>query len=673
MDNIRPAKPVKGLPIPEDVQEKIGRGRKEMLRDASRRRLCQRFERGDTYWFLNDKTILSEQPTVTSANGGGKPPHRIRSKVNFIRPVIEAKVSAATQRVPSYDVSPSTNDPAKEGAARMSEAVAFYGYDKWRLRRVSIKVCKLAIGGGGDGFALPYFDPNVGPFTPVDGEQVGAGEIKVLVLSGNEVFWETGCDFNDSPWHGVEQARPIDAVEQMPGFIKGLKLAPDATTSDIPTDREDRDNLVMVTDFYERPCPKYPEGRVLHFAQGQLITDHRQTDPTSEYPWEPYPLRDHEGLVVDEPVLHRLSYTVDPETDRDLGLTWQLIDVQRTLQDCWNKALEHKNRVLHPQMSAPVGSLIDRPDDVPGAVRYYRPIGGLKPEWETHPPVPDSLFRIFDLARTAMREIGADVNIDNTDAAARTLQQVIEQSNNRWQTFLGDLAEFHGRLMRHCLLLVARHYTEPRLLQIKGRNGPYSIEDFQGAQLMGQVDVTVLPGSLEVKSRTQIRDEVLAYADRGWVSPQVAMAAINGGNAEKLIQGFELDMARANRIIQAIVKGTVMDLGTWVTTDPISGESVEQPIYMPTESDNTDIWKTVFADFRKTEAYSALAPEMQEATNLIYSGILAHEAAEQQRQMMAEAAKAAQLGMSNASRPTTTGTPSMPGSTGTPLPNELTQ
>lgn len=667
LDPIRP-KATKAPPVPADVQPKIDRGRKAMLADASKRRLCQRFEKGDTYWYLSDKSVLMEQSTVTSANGGGKPPHRVRSKINFIRPIVEAKVSAATQRIPSYDVSPSTTDPTDEGAARLAEQVALYGYDKWMLRRVSIKAVKLAIGGGGDAFTLPYFDQNVGPYVEVDGRMVGQGEIKVLVLSGNEVYWEPGTDFYMSPFWCVERAVPLEEARKLPGFI-GVDLAADATTSDIPTDKRDRDNLVMVTDYYERPCPKYPEGRVMHFAAGGLITDHRLLDPSAEHPWEPYPLRDHEGKVVDEPILHRLSYTLDPETDRDLGLTWQLIDVQRSAQDAWNKIMEWKNRCLNPQILAPVGSLIDRPDDVPGAVKYFRPINGMKPEWENVKPVPDSLFRILDMAQAAMREIGSDANVQDTEAAAKTLQQVIEQSNNRWQSFLGDTAEWHSRMMRHCLLLVARHYTEPRLLQIRGRFGPYPISDFKGAQLMGQVSVTVLPGSLEVKSRQQIRDEILAYADRGWITPQVAMAAIQGGTAEKLIQGYELDVARANRIIQAIRTGNVMDMGTWIVTDAMTGLPTEVPQWMPREGDNLSIWKTVFGDWQKTEDYAALPPEGQESMNLIYAQIKQLEMLEQQQAMAAQAAQAADLGMGNAAKPQEKGMPSMPGSTGTPLPN----
>jgi len=689
-ERLAPQKDPTGAAIPRDIEERTRRGRREMLKDAPKRRLCMRFERGDTYWFITEKGALSYQPTVTAATGGGKPSHRIRNKYNFIRPIVQAKVSAATQRVPSYEVSPSTTDPADEGASRLAESVALYGYDKWRLRSVTTKVATMAIGHGGDGFAMPYFDQDVGPYVEVDGEQVGMGEIRVLTLSGNEVYWEPGVDFNDSRWYCIERARPIDELRSLPGYIGG-KVVPDASTSDIPTDREGRDNLAMVTEYLERPSPKYPEGRRLVMAGGRVITDRRLVNETSRYAWEGYPLKDASGRVLDEPVLHRLSYTQDPELDRDFGLTWQLIDFQRTAQDAYNKIAEWKNRCLVPQIMAPVGSITTPRTDVPGDIIYYKPIAGMKPEWEQVPPTPDSLFRTAQEMRAAMREIAQDQNLD-ANAAASNTQQIIEQSQNRWQSFLGDLAEFHSRLMRHCLLLVGAHYTEPRLLQIRGRFGPYPIRDFRGAQLMGQVSVTVLPGSLAARSHDEVTKQVFAYFDRGWISGQAAMAAIQGGNAEKLIEGFELDISRANRIIQKIRDGSVMDMPSAPMTDPTTGGPVTeqvlgpdgQPIldvngmpqtvpsqvpgWMPRDYDTPEVWKHVFSDWLKTEDAASLPEEMQAVAQNIYDGILRVQADQQARAAAAQTAQAQALGAANAAKPQDKGLPSLPGGTGTPLP-----
>jgi hypothetical protein len=107
--------------------------------------------------------------------------------------IVAAKVSAATQRVPSYEIVPSKVDPDAEQAATLAEKVALYGYDKWRLRRVTTKAVTHALVGG-EGFAYPYFDNTVGPYIedPNTGEKIGQGEIAVKILSANEVGWEPG-------------------------------------------------------------------------------------------------------------------------------------------------------------------------------------------------------------------------------------------------------------------------------------------------------------------------------------------------------------------------------------------------------------------------------------------------------------------------------------------------
>jgi hypothetical protein len=396
----RPAAPV--VP-PRDVTDALDRGRKEMLRDAAKRRLCMRFERGDTYWFIDSKGALNSQPTSTNPDGSGKPQHRIRNAYNHIRPLVEDKVSAATAQTPAYNVDPTSNDPEDQSAAAVAEKVALYGYDKWSLRRVRMDVVKSAIAHGGEGFAFPYFEPNVGPYTLVDGEWVGQGEVRVITLGGNEVYWEAGVKFELSRWYAIERARPIDEVMQTPGFF-GAKLTADANTSDIATDAQkiSAGNLVMVTDYLERPCPTWPEGRRIQLANGRVIVDYRLVNPDTVNPWEPYPHRDHDDVVLDEPCIHRLQYTIDPDTDRDLGLVWQLIDAQRTINDCLNKLLEWKNRCLNPQLLAVLGSMITRPNDEPSFINYYKP-GFAPPQWQPTPPVPQELFQIYNTMREAMQ------------------------------------------------------------------------------------------------------------------------------------------------------------------------------------------------------------------------------------------------------------------------------
>lgn len=648
--------------IPVLVQERISRGREDMRRDWSKRRLCQLFERGENYHHLTPKgQMVGVASGLDPIGKVDKPGHRIRNTYNFVRPIVQGKVSAATQRIPSYECLPATTDPEDVQAARLAEKVALYGYDKWGVRRASVKAATLAIGGGGEAFCLPYFDPNVAPFTQVgvneqtgEPEMVGQGEIKLMVLDGNQVYWEPGIEFEDSRWWAIERARTIEEVREIPGFF-GEPLVGDASEDG----KRQNSQLVIVTEYFERPCQKYPEGRRIVMANRRVIVDYRKVNPQSPYVWEPYPLRSRDGKVIDEPVLHRLCWTTSADGYRDLGLTWQLVDAQRTINDCWNKVLEWKNRALHPRMIAPAGSNVMRGADEPGGVDYYQVMGNgtLKPEWEQVPSgLADPLFRIMEKMQSDMREIGFDTQLTaEANVAARTVNAVIEQYQAKWQAFLGDLADWHSRVMRHCLLLVSVHYSESRKLAIRGRFGPESIAAFDGAQLLDQVDVRVLPGSLDFLTKDQMIQRVFAYADRGWISPQQAMLAVNSGTADALVQSMELDVARVDRVIQKIRDGSVMEMPLRQDTmiDPMSGvpQIMEVPSYMPSEHDELGVWRQRMGDWMKTSEFDGLDPGLQEVAQQIMSGIEFLRVVGQQRQAQQQSAAAEQLGMENAAKP----------------------
>lgn len=664
LDALRPVAPSSPA-IPPEVQLRCGRGREWVQKDAAKRRLCVRFERGDTYFFLDGKGALTFQSSSLNPMGGGvaKPGHRIRNSYNFIRPIVAAKVSRATQRIPGYEVIPSTTDPKDVDAARLAGKVALYGYEQWNVRDAMTRAIYNAIGGGGDGFVMPYFDPNVGPYTTRVDETgvpvgaVGRGEIKLKVLSGNEVTWEPGVDFRESRWWLVEQARPVADVMGVPGFF-GKKLEPDANTSDLKADAPSNNRMVLVSEYYERPSREFPLGRRIVMAAGRVIVDYRLVDPQATSQFEPYPLVTGTGEPVDEPILHRVAWNPDLSGGRDLGLTWQLVDAQRTIQDIWNKLLEWKNRVLVPRLLAPTGSNLKPVGDEPGSIHYYDPSpNGDKPEWEQTPTgFAGPLFDMLGKMQADMREIGYDSDVQaSANVAARTVNAVLEQDQAKWSAFLAHVASVHASVMRHCLQLVATHYSEERKFAIRGDFGAETISSFTGADLYGQIDVRVSAGSLEYLTRDQNTQRVFAYADKGWISPQQAMMAIDSGSSEGLSQSAELDVAKIDRIIQRIKNGTVMDMPTRpeIRTDE-TGQVVTEhvPVYMPQDAvDDLDVWRRRLSDWMKTPDYESCRPEQQEQATTILQGIDHLLAVKQQREIAAQNAQAEQLGMKNAAKP----------------------
>ena len=618
-----------------DILEKIQRSITNGRQDSVVINQCWEFFRGNQYSFI-DGNGLQMQPTITYANGTGKPRHRVRQTTNLIADIVQQEVSASIQRVPSYEINPSTSDPRDVNAARTAEKVALFGYDRWNIREATEKVVQHAVVGD-EGFAWPYFDNTIGKVVdPVEG--LAEGEIRIRVFGRNEVSWEPGCRFEDSPYHVVCQARPIISIESSPTFIGG-PLVSDAASSPTaaPSDRRrNTSKMVMVTDYLELPTVKNPLGRWVTVANGRLIEEEKA-----------YPCPD-----LGSPVLHKLCYMIDADSDRDRGLVRDLIDSQRIVNDCGNKQVEWKNLALNPQVMAPIGSMQQRLSDEPGAVFEYIPVGGMEPKWRVVPPIPPELEGMKNSAINMLGRIAAQNDIPHGVEAGRAIASLLERDANRRSAFISQLAEFHSHLMRHCLYLVQKHYTEARLLRLRGRFGWDVIRDFRGIDLRGQVDVRVYPGSIEPRTRAAIEQRVLNFADRQWISPQQAMSAINGGTAEDLIQDYELDIAWTNHSIQAI-------------KDMEGGFTAPEQIPVARPFDNHDIALHVLTSWMKTQDYAMLGKGPQEAANLLMQQHEQLKADKQAQEAQAQQQMAQGLGMANAARPQTA--PPLPSAPGSPV------
>lgn len=575
------------------------------------------------------------------------------------------EASVSTARVPSYAVTPTTRDPEDIGAARLSEKVALFGHNEWHIREAARDAVIHAVVAG-EAFAWVYFDNTIGPFIGDEDGDVGVGDVRVRIFGANECYWEPGLRFYDSPWHAVEHARPIEQVMDMPGYVGPKKLTPDAEAralSNRGKGRASKSKLVIVTEYLERPCPKYPQGRWLTMANDQEILQER-----------PYP-----GTGSD-PCLRKLSYAPDPDADRDLGLVPQLIDAQRTVNDSTNKAIEWKNLCLLPRIVVTPGLFKkQRWTDEPGKV-YEIPQPEQNFKVVETPQVPQELFEMADRAGTDIDRIAASGPRDASQIESGKEAQVYDaQAAGRKQAFLADLADWYSRVMHDCLVQTQNHYTEPRLLQIRGRFGPESIEDFQGAQLRNQVDIRVQPDSIEPRTKQAIEQRVMGYAQLGWVNPEQAMAAINAGTAEGLIDSYELAYARVNRVIQRIKDGSFMAMGNrpvlsseehYVPAppviDPLTGEEIpaldefgqpqmvlatEVPEWMPRPFDNIRVHKQQMEDWMQTSDWDDLDAGGKEAGNLYYQALLDLEAQQAKREAMMQQEQAAGLGMANAAKP----------------------
>lgn len=626
-----PPTPLAPVPTPPGVDRRIRRGRTSMNVTATLRRECLQFWRGNQYVQRNNENYLVKQGVLI---GSDKPRHRVRQTRNLLIDAVEHEVSASTQRIPGYEVDPSTGDPDKIEAAGVAQKVARWGYDAWNLGDARERCVTLAVVAQ-TGFAWPFFDNQIGPPIPApvddgpempdmpDEGQLCEGDIRIRVFTANQVFWEPGVRFEDSRWYAVEEARPIDEVKMLPGFFGGT-LTADANVADTDLDKSVTDMCMVVT-YLERPSVKEPDGMMLTIAAGRQII-----------PREPYPCLDENDKVLDEPVLHKLSRIVDPNSDRDMGLVEHCLDAQRVFNDCSNKQVEWKNLALNPQLFIQNGVMKQRLTDEPGAV--YTIYGNSPPQWRPVPPIPAELQSLKDEAASFIRQVFAQTDIPPGVDAAAAINSLIARDENRRAGWVKRLAEWDSRLMRHCLYLVQRYYTEERIVKINGLFGPDDPIAFRGADLLGEADVTVSPSSIVPRTRESITQTVMNYAQLGWVSKDDAIYAIEHGTTDLLIQGYELDLAKAWRQVRRL-KG--------MATMATPGDQI--PSASP--NDDCDVHLYVLKNWSKTQDFESQPPWVQEATMQLTDQYRQLQAQQQQQAVAAQAAQATQMGAQNATRP----------------------
>lgn len=605
--------------------------------------LNERYEfwRGNHYAFTDSKGKLAFLPTKTSSDGGGKRPWTSRSVSNLLIDIVQHEVSAVTQRIPSYEVAPTAYDPEKRSAAHTAEQVALYGYNKWGIRSAAVDMVTHAVVGQ-EGFAWPYFDTTVGPMIRNrNGDGViGQGEIKVRTYSSKDVMWEPGARFADSPYHIVRSGQTMEAVTGTPGFLGGM-VKPDVSSSNFsrPGIQGFQTQLVEVYDYLEQPNKTYPTGRWLTIANGRQIARER------DYPT---PL----GIC-----LFPLSYIQDPDNDRDMGLVQHLLDPMRIYDDTWNKIVEWKNLAINPQIFIAPGVLQGQKiTNEPGAVyQIADPKNNI--QWREIPTFPAELFQILQETNGVIARLAAQNDIPGQVEAGKAIQTLIERDQARRQAFIAQVAEWHSNVASCCLWLVQQYYTEPRLLQIKGRWSPEVLKDFKGAKLLGQIDAYVSPASIEPRTKAAMEQKVLAYADRGWITPQQAMSAIEGGYGAELVTSYELDEGRATRIIarlklgeQALYGTPEKPLSNRLEVDPMTGIPTEVPDFMPRTFDNIAVQKSVFEDWMKTEEFETQPQPIQTAAMDIYNAMLKIESDKRAAEAMAVQQAAAQAGMGSAAQ-----------------------
>jgi len=272
----------------------------------------------------------------------------------------------------------------------------------------------------------------------------------------------------------------------------------------------------VVKEYQEKPSSAYPKGLHLIVAGGVLlykgplpIVDD-QGDPTGDFNWTEF------------------QYDLVPGRFAGRTPTCDMVLLQRRLNSIDAQKIINRKTILNPWILAPKGSGITPGSTSmrPGAFVTYNYVGvGQAPQVVPGTPLPDAIDVERDQVLQAMDRLAQDARLANTDIPSGiksgiALNFLKEQADEaavprlqRWGTMVAERA-------RKRLLLAQRFYKEPRTVKLMGQGTDWQVACWMGADIRGNVDVVVDPGSLIPRSRSAQIQTVFDSIEQGIINPQ---------------------------------------------------------------------------------------------------------------------------------------------------------
>jgi len=608
----------------------------------------------DNEQYVEVSAVTGELDRLERREGGSKPRHRSRLTRNRYTAKITEEMALLQSRVPAYECQPVNGDPEPVAAARLGDKALMSMHDTLNLEGVTQELLVYA-SNCSQAFSFPYWNGYEGTVLDVNhetGAVTATGCMEIAVLAPWEVLYDGGTQFEKSGFWCIKRARPVEEVREEFG-LKEHELKPDAVG--LPGERgEASRDLVFVYEWLRRPFEGNAQGEWLCWA------NNRQLQEQQAYP----------GGSEDE-VLHELAWIRRPHRHRPLGAGEQMVDIQRTFNRTINQIAAWQTLVLNPKILAAKGQLLNDPTDKAGEVIEFRPMGTIEPKWQTLPDIPLGLFAQLDRCIADFEEICGRITENQDTNSASHVQALNEREMSRRSLVIKNLTKWYASQGLHLLRLAKEYWTDSQILALQGRFGVSLIEGFKGSQLEGIAQVRVSESSLTPRTRASQEAKIMQYAQMGWIEPHQAMAALNAGTAEAIIDEYELDIARQHEEIEEMLKMGEVPLpdaiGPLVGSDPEAAHKLlEQHLVEQAppveEFDNHAIHLDILRQYMKTSDWRQQSDAVK---GILRSHYMLHEQAlkgqqlEEQAQLVQAGAMKGNAGAAGIPQ-TTTGVASQP-------------
>lgn len=437
---------------------------------------------------------------------------RIRVTDNQLMGRVRRQIADFIKNDPVMSVVPSTTEDEDIKSARAGDK---FLKSFWQSNRMKKKIRQSAgwIFSCGNVFLDHRWDKRLGPIMRgEDGKMVYAGDVDVDVWSPFEVLFPTitmgEVNHHQFPWILKMKWRSLEWIvaNYKEGYLvkeetmAGAFLSAGTMLTGVGGDTG-RFPGALVIEFYEKPGNVFKQGASIVGANGIILE-------ANNYPYNAYNLEQFKDIDIP-------------------GQFWGKATMEEAipLQKTWNQTLsdiQEFNRLMgRGKWLVPDKSNMRVVfDNVTGQHVYYKPVMGHKPELMTMKSMPPSFMQILDLTALSLNNLFS--------------QHEVSQGTNKSDIRSGDMVELlreqdaHGAIPSHqifeeslenlmigVLRRVQKGYTQPRMIEILGRDEEVEVTAFQGTDLRGNQNVLVKKQSSLPDSRMAREARIMNRFERG--------------------------------------------------------------------------------------------------------------------------------------------------------------
>lgn len=536
---------------------------------------------------------------------------RNRIHVNKILPTVQNRLARLCKNTPKYDVRPKSPDVEDKDAASLAKQIIELVWDKQKVSRKRIDLIMWAQQCGHSYLKVSYDDQLGNEILSPTGDIEYEGDIRVDVVSPFEIFPDPlAKTLDEAAWVVQAKVRKLDyfkahyperghLVKEENAWLLSAQYEAriNSLNSSGPTTSGTQNalkNAAIELSYYERRSKKYPQGRLIICANGILLEEKEL--PVGEIPFAKFDDCIVAGKYYSESIITHL----------------------RPIQDQYNRTISRRadwtNKMLAGKFISPRGSALmqESLNDQNGEVLEYTPVPNAPaPMAMSIPNIPSYAYTEEDRLQSMIYDISGinEVSRGQMPSAgipAIGMQLLVEQDDTR----IGITTEQHEESYAHIGKLIVRYaerfYQTERLLKLSGRSGEYKIKYFKGQDIRGNDDVIVVRGSTLPGNKALKRQEIINLYQQGMYGqpgdPKVVstvLEMLEYGDVQQSWDKLHLVENQINKYLEMIQHGEM------------------PPIH---ELDNHNMFIDKLNDFRMTDKYETLSPEIKQIFEMFLEG-----------------------------------------------------